>query len=167
MGEHRENTPWGVQRKSSAPGRPSYETHKQTSANHLHLAKVWNPRADQLQWENRNVAWESTSKGMLPHHLQNRSAVFLEDPQEPFDQSLELIKELSKLTDCIISIENLNLTLNEKHFRNRTHWYCWPSLREPRPSWGKGWAAQPKTGGRHTAVERRTDALNTSSLLPN
>lgn len=58
---------------------------------------------------------------MLPHHLQNRSAVFLEDPQEPTDQSLELIKELSKLTNCIISIENLNLTLNEKHFRNRTH----------------------------------------------
>lgn len=54
---------------------------------------------------------------MLPHHPQSRSAVFLEDPQELTDQPLELIKELSKLTNYIISVENYNLTLNEKHFR--------------------------------------------------
>lgn len=137
--------------------RPSYETHKQASCS-----------------EKTEMLLGNRSPRACCHmHPQNRSAVFLEDSQEPTDQPLKLIKELSKLTNYIISIENYNLTLNQKISEIRTHWYYWPPLWEPKNKlrktqtfMKKGWAAnikrQPKTGGMHTAVERHMDALNTS-----
>lgn len=87
MWEQRESTPWGAQHKSSSSGQAM-----------KHMSRPVVVRKTEMLFGNPPPS--------ECYHITHRTdpSVFLENPQEPTDQPLELIKELSKLTDYIISI---------------------------------------------------------------